>query len=67
MSKEEVDHIEGIVKTTIRKEIAAGWFFGDVYEMIVTFVNINGDTKHPKYTFKPIKADNLLVERERAV
>ena len=67
MSKEEVDHIEGIVKTTIRKEIAPGWFFGDVDEMIVTFVNINGDTKHPKYNFKPIKADNLLVERERAV
>lgn len=62
--KGEVDHVGGIAKTAIRREIAAGSFFSDVEDMENMLRSKFGEHESPHYVFKVINENKLLEQRE---
>lgn len=62
--KGEVDHVGGVAKTAVRREIAAGEFFNSVDEMVDMLKRKFGDNESPKYVFKLISEKKILEKRE---
>ena len=58
--KGEVDHVGGVAKTTIRREIAACEFFSSVSEMVAMLKKWFGDQEQPKYVIKEITSSDVL-------
>ena len=64
--KGEVDHVRGLAKVAIRREIAAGTFFANAADM-VSFLNSKfGDKVNPNYCIKEIDCHLLDTERTNA-
>ena len=53
--KGEVDHVGGLAKVAIRREVAAGQQLSNAEEMINCFEGKFGESESPIYVFKEIK------------
>lgn len=62
--KGEVDHVGGIAKTAIRREIAAGSFYSDVNDMVAMLREKFESKESPKYVCKVISENTVLEQRE---
>ena len=62
--KGEVDHVGGLAKVAIRRQIAEGDFFANAEDM-VDFLTTKYESKtHPKYFVKEIDTKVLAEERD---
>ena len=64
--KEEVDHVGGIVKVAVRREVWAGSFFTGATDMVDFLANKFQDREAAKYLICEIDASYLVQERARA-
>ena len=64
--KGEVDHVEGIAKTAIRREIATGAFFEEATSMVEFLQDKFFSHINPKYIIKEIKEHEVHLERVKA-
>ena len=64
--KQEVDHVGGIAKMSIRKTVASGLSFSNSEEMVDYIDNKFKDSPSPTYYFKEIDAKKLDKVRTRA-
>jgi len=64
--KGEVDHVGGIAKVAVRREIAAGSFFSDAEEMVEFLQSKFHGNKSPEYFFKEIHVKRLETTRASA-
>ena len=61
--KGEVDHVGGIAKVAIRREVAAGKFLNTAAEMVDFLGNKFAEKEHPRYAFQEVTSRNLEQER----
>ena len=61
--KGEVDHIGGLAKVTIRREIASGGLLADAEEMVAFLQNKFESRLNPKYFIKEIDEKELEISR----
>ena len=61
--KGEVDHVGGIAKVVIRRQIAAGSFFPDSSDMVEFLNEKFKDHDSPRYKFKEIDTKQLEIAR----
>jgi len=64
--KGEVDHVGGIAKTTIRREIATGAFFIDIQDMNDMLCSKFSNHTEPSYFFKEINEGDTSDLRKKA-
>lgn len=64
--KGEVDHVGGLAKVTIRREVAAEKTFTDSADMIECLKEKFGDKESPLYFFKEVEIADLEVERAKS-
>lgn len=57
--KREVDHVRGIVKVAVRKEIAAGEVFQNSSQIVIFLHDWFGENECPKYHICEIKGETL--------
>ena len=64
--KGEVDHVGGIAKTTIRREIAAGKFFANAESMVSFLQDKFKKKESPRYIVKEIDEKELNIARSNS-
>ena len=62
--KGEVDHVGGIVKTAVRREIAGGGVLLDCDHMASFLKSKFSDNENPHYVIKEIKEGGLQIKRD---
>ena len=64
-SKGEVDHVGGLTKVAIRRQIAEGEFFENAEDMVYFLTKKYENKIHPSYFVKEI--DSKMLEEERSI